>query len=79
MHIPIEPPSMKSPVSTSVDPPSTSTSSTIQYDSYVNLIPQVDALDNATASCSYTSSHLPISQLDEDTMEAMSTPDYPYT
>lgn len=66
-------------VSTSVDPSSTSPPSAIQDDAYVNLIPQVDAPGNVAASCSQSSSRSPISQPDEDTMEAMSTLDYPYT
>ena len=70
---------IESQVSTSIDPPSTSSSSTIQDDGYVNLISQVDAPGNAATSCSEPSSCPPISQPDEDTMDAMSTLDYPYT
>ena len=78
-HASIEPILIESQVSTSIDPPSTSSSSTIQYYVYVNLISQVDKPNNVNASCIQSSSHLRISKPDEDNMEAMSTPDYPYT
>ena len=78
MRASIEPLSRESNVLTSLDPPSTSALSTIPDDAYVNLLSQVDALGNSIASCSQSSSHLPIPQPDEDTMEACSTPDYPY-
>ena len=71
--------SIESEVSTSVDPKSTSLSSAIQDDAYVNLIPQVEAPGNVVALGSQTSSRPPISQPDENTMEYISTPDYPYT
>lgn len=59
--ISIKPFSIESEVSTSVDPLSTSSSSTILDDVYVNLIPQVDAPGNATASCIQNSSRRPFS------------------
>lgn len=74
----IEPPSLETHVSTSVDFPSTSSSSTISDDEYVNLLSQDDAPGTAAASCSHYSSRPPIFHYDEDIMEAMNTPDYPW-
>ena len=45
---------------------------------YVNLISKVDALAITTTSCSQSSSRPPIFHFDEDNMEAMTTPDYPW-
>lgn len=71
-----EPLLIESQVSTFVDPPSTTLSSTTLDDTYVNLISQDDASGITTTSCSQSSSHPPISNFDEDIMESMTTHDY---
>lgn len=78
MHASIKPLLVESQVSTSIDLPSTSLSSTISDDVYVNLVSQDDAPSTTATSCSHLSSHPPIFDSDEDIMEATTTLDYPW-
>jgi len=74
----VEPYLVKTSVSILVDVTCTSHLYPPFYDANVNLLSHEYASGSSSSSCGPSSSHLPIFHYDEDIMEAMATPDYPW-
>lgn len=74
----LEPTSVDTSISTLVDVPSISHLSPNHDDAYVNLVSHEDASGSSSSSCGLSSSSPPIFHSDEDIMEAMTTPTYPW-
>lgn len=74
----IEPSSMNTSVSTSINVTFISHMSHIIDDVYVNLVSHEYVSGSSSSSCVLSSSSPPIFHSDEDMMEDMTTPDYPY-
>ena len=74
----VDPSSMETSVSTSVDLPYISHMSPHLDDVYVNLVSLEDVSGISSSSCGPSSSSPPIIHFNEDIMESMTTPDYPW-
>lgn len=77
-HDSVEPPLVDTSVSTSVDVPPTCHISLSRDYAYVNLVSHEDALGSSSSSCGLYCSSLPIFHSDEEIMEAMTTPNFPW-
>lgn len=77
-HASIEPSSSSTLVSTSLHIPSTSHVYPTFENAYVNLVSHEETSGFSFPSCGLSSSSLPIFHSDEDIMEAMTTPNYPW-
>ena len=73
-----DPPSAITLGSTSIELSSTSSSSTLCSDAYVNHISHDDVSGSPTVSCGLPSTNPPIFHSNEDIMEAMTTPEFPW-
>jgi len=77
-HDSFESSSMDTSVSTSIDAPSTRHLSLSLDNAYVNLVSHEDTSGSPSSTRGLYSSSIPIFNSDEDIMEAMTTPDYPW-